>query len=346
MFIVPNYEDVITVLGNPELFSSSQGNLLRDFPERFGRTLGTTDNPTHDEIKNTVKNAYSKDNIERVIGSLTDKVNKLTSNTSTINVSQIAEQISIYTVLALWNIPHKEDVLYDIVLDINKNSNKAIDENTYETNNKSLHQLIVMLKYLFDNKIKPQGPGIYNEFYKNYTTSENVSLFTVPVFAGVASMNGALQYLTLDLGNNPDQFDLLLNNHALIPNAINESIRYNTSTGRFARTVTKEVTLRNTILKPGDRVAVCLDSANRDPAIFVDADKFDINRNAVKSVGFGYGLHSCIALVISKAVMALYLKSLLTNVGKFSVVTKSNDFKYLITAPGNFDVITNLIIEK
>jgi cytochrome P450 len=131
----------------------------------------------------------------------------------------------------------------------------------------------------------------------------------------------------------------------LIPQAVNESLRFHASTGRFSRTVTKETTLHGINLKPNDRVALCLESANRDPNSFKNPKIFNLNRNTSKHLGFGYGAHACIALAISKAIMAVYLEELLNN-GKYSIVTENKDLKYVITASGNDDMIANIVIRK
>jgi len=141
-----------------------------------------------------------------------------------------------------------------------------------------------------------------------------------------------------------NQLDILLENLDLIPDAVNESLRYNSSTGRFSRTVSDYTIISNTELSPGTRLAICLDSANRDPAKFNDPNVFNIFRNSSKHLAWGYGLHACIALAISKSLMTVFLEELLTTFGKYKIITK--DIDYLITASGNNDKITNLVIQK
>jgi len=148
-----------------------------------------------------------------------------------------------------------------------------------------------------------------------------------------------LQYLTLDAC---DSVGELLSSPSLIPNAVNESLRLHASTGRFSRTVTQNVLLHGINLKAGDRVIVCLDSANRDPLMFENPNKFLISRDTNKNLAFGHGTHACIALAISKSLMACYLKILIEEVGYYKIVNKN--FEFVMTQSGNNDMITNLII--
>ena len=192
--------------------------------------------------------------------------------------------------------------------------------------------------------MKPTGPGIYQEYMNNNPTGATVlSLFAGPCISGTSSLTGALQFLTLDLARE-NQLEKIMEDRSLIPLAINESLRFNASTGRFSRTVTKEITLHNVDLKPGDRVGLCLESANRDPLVFKNPDIFDLNRNTSGHLGFGYGAHACIALAISKAVMNVYLDELLNN-GYYNVLTENKDLQYVMTASGNDDMISNIVIE-
>jgi cytochrome P450 len=169
------------------------------------------------------------------------------------------------------------------------------------------------------------------------------SLFTGPVLSGTSSMTGALEFLTLDLFRE-NQLDLILKDRSLVDNAINESLRFHASTGRFSRTVTTNTYIHGIHLQPGTRVAVCLDSANRDYRNFSNPDTFDLYRDTSGHLGFGYGVHACIALVVSKAVMSVYLNWLLDKFKKYRITTSK--FNYVITQSGNDDMINNLVLEK
>jgi cytochrome P450 len=108
----------------------------------------------------------------------------------------------------------------------------------------------------------------------------------------------------------------------------------------------QETTLHGVQLKPGDRVALCLDSANRDPNKFTDPDTFDLYRNTSGKLAFGHGIHACIALAITRASMIKYLEVLLETVDRYKVITFPNEYNYVMTASGNNDMISNIVIEK
>jgi cytochrome P450 len=344
MYVITRYDDVLFALNNPEIFSSAKGNLIVENTTRFGVTLGASDNPTHDAYKNIVKDAYSKDNIERILAHFTQVAEQALSNKTTLNISDIIDELSAETIAECINLPHDKAIVKDLIVHIQRHAPLAVSENVDGSGFAKLNRIISTLALI--TKVKSPGPGIYHEFINNNPNKLNVlSLFFGPTLSGASSLTGGLQFLTLDLFRE-NQLDELLTNPSLIPNAVNESLRFHASTGRFSRTVIQPTTLHGVNLKPGDRVALCLESANRDPAKFPDPDVFDLHRNTSGQLAFGYGLHACIALAITKAVMVKYLELLLDIVGRYRVITPISEYKYVMTASGNDDMISNIIIEK
>jgi len=344
VYVITRYSDVMYALSDHEIFSSGLGNLIVEDSRRFGQTLGASDNPTHDIFKNIVKNAYSKDNIQRVISIMSEKATELLTDKDEVNISDIINELSAWVVTEIINFPYNKTKIKDLIKYIQSHSDLAVKYNVdtvYSNVFRNFTNLIT------SPGIRPvaQGPGIYQDYITNNPNNiDAISLFVGPTLSGASSFTGALTFLTLDLYRE-NQLDAIINDRSLIPKAINESLRFHASTGRFSRTVTSEVELHGVKLKPGDRVALCLESANRDPDKFTDPDKFIIGRDTT-GLAFGHGLHACIALAISKAAMNGYLNVLLDKMGKYKVLTENTDLEYLISASGNNDMISNLCIEK
>jgi cytochrome P450 len=210
-----------------------------------------------------------------------------------------------------------------------------------------MDEFIKIVQWAIKSKIEPTGPGIYKEFIEKHPADLRplISLFQGPTISGASSLTGALQFLTLDLYRH-DVIEKLLKDKQLIPQAIEESLRLHASTGRFSRTVTQNITLHGIELVPGNRVVACLDAANRDPAQYDNPDQFDLNRNTTGNMAFGYGMHACIALAISKSLMHKYLEVLLDQIGNYKVMTEDSNLLYVMTSSGNNDMISNIVIES
>ena len=305
-------------------------------------SLGASDNPIHNDYKNIVKNAYSKDNIKRVADVFCEKSIEHLENKTELNVSDVTDELSAWTTTEILNLPLTKDRVKNLIVDINKHHPLVVWENSDENFNEKLGIIFNVVK----SKLPSLGPGVYHEYMNNNPKNLDVmSLIIGSMIAGPGSLGGALQYLTLDLYEQ-GQLDTLLNDRSLIPSAVNESLRFRASTGRFCRTVTEEVTIHNVNLKPGDRVALALESANRDPSKFDNADEFVITRDNTKHLTWGHGVHACIALAISKEMLNIYLETLLDKIGKYEILTKPSDLKYTLITGGNINIMSNIVLRK
>lgn len=341
MYVITRYDDVMFALNNPEIFSSAEGNLICEQEFRFGKTLGASDNPDHDILKDIVKDAYSKDNMQRIADAFAASCQELIKPVDNLNISEIIEDLSATVTAEIINPPFKKAEIKQYVKHIQRHHTGAVKYNTDDTGYNMFVGLLTSMAVLL--KIPATGPGIYKEFLANNNPEKSYqdSLMSGPAISGASSLTGALEILTLDLFRE-NKLDIILADRSLIPNLINESLRFHASTGRFSRTVKQQVTLHGVVLEPGTRVALCLESANRDPAMFPDPDKFLLGRNTNGQVAFGYGVHACIALAICKKLMQVWVEQLLDLYGKYRVITENKDLQYVITASGNDDMITNI----
>jgi cytochrome P450 len=89
-------------------------------------------------------------------------------------------------------------------------------------------------------------------------------------------------------------------NPALLPDAIEESLRFNTSAQRFRRRLMKDVTLHGQTMKQGDFVCLAYGSGNRDERQFAHPEVYDITRKPRGHLGFGGGVHACLGTAIAR----------------------------------------------
>ena len=97
------------------------------------------------------------------------------------------------------------------------------------------------------------------------------------------------------LSKNPDQWDKLRSNPALIPNMVSEIIRWQTPLAHMRRTALEDFELNGKQIRKGDRVVMWYVSGNRDESLFEDPNAFRIDRkNARQHMAFGFGIHRCV----------------------------------------------------
>ncbi|MEJ2857586.1 MULTISPECIES: cytochrome P450 family protein [unclassified Saccharothrix] len=130
---------------------------------------------------------------------------------------------------------------------------------------------------------------------------ELVSMLAVMIMAGLDTTRGVLGSASLGLMAHPDQVELLNARPDLLPNAVEEFIRYEgaLATG-LLRFAAEDLELGGVVIPKGSPVLASLLSANRDPEAFPDADRLDITRTGVRHVGLGHGLHNCLGAALAR----------------------------------------------
>jgi cytochrome P450 len=102
------------------------------------------------------------------------------------------------------------------------------------------------------------------------------------------------------LAEHPEQRADLAGDRSLIPNAIEELLRFEAPSPVQARAVMKDVELHGTTVPAGDALLLLTAAANRDDRRFDDPDRFDIHRRIDHHLTFGYGLHFCLGAALAR----------------------------------------------
>jgi cytochrome P450 len=121
------------------------------------------------------------------------------------------------------------------------------------------------------------------------------------MIAGTDTTSALIGNTVLALVRRPEQTQLLLEDPALIPHAIEESLRYWAPFYFLLREAVNDVSVEGVKIPAGSLVAMMLVSANQDPHKFDDARTFNIRRtNRADHVAFGYGAHRCVGAPLAR----------------------------------------------
>ena len=102
------------------------------------------------------------------------------------------------------------------------------------------------------------------------------------------------------LADHPDQRRELVEDHSLIPNAIEEILRYEPPAPYVGRYVARDAELYGQKVPEGNAMLFLVGSANRDDRRFSDGDRFDIHRKIVQHLTFGHGTHFCLGAALAR----------------------------------------------
>lgn len=142
--------------------------------------------------------------------------------------------------------------------------------------------------------------------------SEIVSNVILMFVAGHETTSNMIGNAFVALFSQPAQLDTLKREPALIPKAVAECMRYDSSVQMVVRTAFEEVVIHDVTLLPGTMVFMLIGAANRDPAVFANPDQLDFNRvGTVPSLSFGGGIHYCLGARLAQLEIEIAIGDLL-----------------------------------
>ncbi len=121
------------------------------------------------------------------------------------------------------------------------------------------------------------------------------------------------------LADNPDQLKMLADDPTLVPNAIEELLRYEAPSPVQARYVTRDVDYHGRTVPEGSVLLLINGSANRDEREFEDPDRFDITRRIGHHLTFGYGIHFCLGSHLARLEGRVALEEVLRRFSSWEV---------------------------
>ena len=313
MWVLSRYADIVTAGQDWQTYSSASGNLMTELPGRAGATLGSSDPPRHDRLRGLIQHAFMKRNLlalEEPIRAVAQQVFGQLQGVKQFDFKDVSSQFTVKVLMAALGLPMGDEAI--------------VDEQTVRDN--------AVLMVQSDSRTRTKGPehiAAYN-WMQDYASkviamrradprNDLISHFaqaeidgdrlderevllttTTLIMAGVESLGGFMMMFAYNLATFDEARRAVVNDPELLPDAIEESLRYNTSAQRFRRRLMKDVTLHGQTMKEGDFVCLAYGSGNRDERQFPNPDAYDITRKPRGHLGFGGGVHACLGTAIAR----------------------------------------------
>jgi cytochrome P450 len=323
-WVLTRYQDVFDVSMNQELFSSHEAGIvvwqLREEAleqQRAGFMMMKPDD--HAAVKKVLMPPFLPKSLAALAPEIDrlaqDIVDSVADKGTCEFVFDVAARLPVYTFCELMGIPpHLRDTVAGYGNDL------ADVESKSEMSMDAMMGLFALAQEMAAEKRRNPDDRLLSVMVNDTTLNLDPMAINQLVFvfamAGHETTRSTAAHFIHQMHRHPDQYRLLLSDFdAHIDNAIDEVLRYTSTTTNFTRTVMADTEIGGHPLRKGDHVYLSYAAANRDPAVFEDPHRFDITRaNAKRHLAFGVGPHVCIGARLAKMQLRALLKAIVTKI--------------------------------
>jgi cholest-4-en-3-one 26-monooxygenase len=324
---VTRYEDCVTVNRDYERFSSAaRGTMPFEMPDediaQQGLMMLNMDPPLHTRYRRLVNKGFTprmvrdlEESIHRVTDSVIDQV--IEAGEADF-VTDLSAELPLQVIAELLGVPQEDrHRMFEW-------SNRMVgnEDPEYQLEaDEALHAAMELYAYaaeLFGQKRVDPHADLMSALTTVEVEGEQLSEMELELFfllltvAGNETTRNLMSGAMYAFFEHPDQWQRLLADRRLLPNAVEEMLRFVSPVMNFRRTAMCDLTLSGTQIRAGDKVVFFHASANRDEDVFSEPDTFDVARDPNPHVAFGGGgPHFCLGANLARMEIRVMFEHLL-----------------------------------
>ncbi len=331
---ITRQEDLDFVSKNPDIFSSSERTcFLMDPPEDRLELLRlqmiNMDPPQHLKFRRLVRSAFTPKKVESYEPRFRDIAREIVDNAVAGGecefVEDMAAELPLIAICELMGVPlDKRRRLFELTNIMLGMDDPELSTSEEDGENAMMEMFFLAQELAAHHRANPQD-DIVNVLLTGTVEDEPLSdeefcyFFLLLIVAGNETTRTVTSQGMRNLMENPEQYQMLVDNPDLLEGAIEEFLRFNPAVIAFRRTAVQDVELGGKQLKKGDKVVMFYQSANSDDAVFEDPDTFDITRQQREDVknahrAFGVGEHFCIGSHLARLELKVIFEEILKRV--------------------------------
>jgi cytochrome P450 len=349
------YADVEAAHRDPVVFSSGHGTVLELMDSDMSGTgqIIFMDPPAHTILRTLVSRAFTPRRMakldEHIRDICADLLDPLVGRDEFDYVQDFAAQVPSRVIAELVGVPEDERE------EQRKNIDAVfhIEPGVGMINEVSLNAQIALHTYLsglIERKKADPGDDLISvlcgssivdeDGMERQLTDKELADFTNLLFsAGTETVMRLLGNAAVLLAEHPDQRADLVANPEIVPNSVDELLRYEAPSPVQGRYTTADIELHGTTVPAGSKVLLLTGSAGRDEREYPDADRFDVRREFRQHVSFGYGIHYCVGANLARVEGRIAIEETLKRVPTWELVPGGTVRQHTSTVRGYSQVL-------
>ncbi|VXC28182.1 cytochrome P450 [Arthrobacter sp. 8AJ] len=324
------YDDVQRVLSEHATFSSRMGG---DNPsgtgQLFASSLITTDPPRHRQLRSLVTQAFTPKAVDALaprIAGLTDELMaEIAGKGSADLIRDLAYPLPVIVISELMGIPSEDRERFKHWSDVIVSQTRTLPAS--ETQDSTTSEMVEYFLALIDQRRSRPGTDLISSLLaaeidgQKLTVPELLGFCALLLVAGNETTTNLIGNAVLCLAESPGTLERLLSEPALVPQALEEVLRFRSPVQSMYRVAVADTVVGDHLIPAGAPIVAWIGSANRDGQQFQRAAEFDVDRNPNRHLAFGHGIHFCLGAPLARLEARIALEALLSRLPGLSVAS-------------------------
>ena len=331
-FLVTRYDEVVELLRSPERYSSVAMRAAMTVAQPEGDDEGpppmviTEDPPTHTRLRSLLNRGFTP----RRIGLLEPRIREIAAGLfAAIDargecdlVRDLAVPLPVMVIAELLGVePERSHDFKRWSQAVLATFGRIPDEAQRAASEAAFEELDAYIQEMVERRRREPRDDLISVLVKkeeeDALTSDELGGFVILLLiAGNETTTNLIGSTAIALTDHPDQLARVQADPKLLPNLVEEALRYTSPVQLLFRQTTRELELGGVKLPQGAVLLPCYAAANRDPRRFPDPDRFDVERDAQGHLAFGVGVHFCLGAGLARLEARVALEGLVPRLAR------------------------------
>jgi cholest-4-en-3-one 26-monooxygenase len=335
---ITKHADVLQIARDPLRFSSAQGITLRPAGVVFppSEMVVMLDPPKHGLVRRVANKRFTPRavreagaDIERIADEIVGEATPSGASAELDFVERIAAPFPLAVIAWVLGVPSDDwGLLFrwtNEVIGKDDPEYRRPGETPGQTSKRARGELHAYFQTLIDERRRDSRDDLVSELIrgeiegKELDEEQLVSYCELLVEAGNETTRNAISGGLLAFSEHRDEWEKLRSNPELMPDAVEEILRWSSPISHFTRTATEDCKVRGVTIRAGEMVALYFASANRDEEVFEDPFAFRVDRHPNPHLAFGFGEHFCMGAHVARVELETIFRHLRARLESFEV---------------------------